>query len=156
VSVNINVKNLDSRLRIIQFLSKHRNPALQTQTLKSLNYFSISSRLFFSISAILERIEDAASSALERNIEHEGTSSLFSADLERSYTGVEDDVPDVHEERWTDLGRPWSRSYSKFRRILKKLLRAQDVDEETVEHAQVVKNSENGEIGVILLLKPGF
>jgi len=84
--------------------------------------------------SILERIEDAASSALERNIEHEGTSSLFSADLERSYTGVEDDVPDVHEERWTDLGRPWSRSYSKFRRILKKLLRAQDVDEETVEH----------------------
>ena len=81
---------------------------------------------------------------------------MFSADLERSYTGVEDDVPDVHEERWTDLGRPWSRSYSKFRRILKKLLRAQDVDEETVEHAQVVKNSENGEIGVILLLKPGF
>jgi len=84
--------------------------------------------------SILERIEHAASSALERNVEHEGTSSLFSADLENSYTGVEDDVPDVHENRWTDLGRPWSRSYSKFRRILKKLLRAQDVDEETVEH----------------------
>ena len=91
--------------------------------------------------AILERIEHAASSALERNIEHESTSSLFSADLENSYTGVEDDIPDVHENRWTDLGRPWSRSYSKFRRILKKLLRAQDVDEETVENWKVTKKS---------------
>lgn len=88
---------------------------------------------------IMKKIEIAASSAVHRNVEYgdhgDGASSLFSTDLENSYTGVEEDIPDVHENRWTDLGRPWSRSYSKFRRILKKLLRAQDVDEDTVTHS---------------------
>lgn len=84
---------------------------------------------------LLNKIDDAANSAVERNIELEHTNSLFAADLERSETGVEGDTPDVHERRWTDKGRPWTRSYSKFRRILKKLLRAQDVDEDAVDNS---------------------
>lgn len=95
----------------------------------------LSPRLLSKIESMAAFTAEMASTTGLRNLENGEDTALFSVDVDTAFIDTDDAHPDPEEQRWTEMGRPWTRGYSKFRRVLKKMLQAQEIDDQIISDA---------------------